>query len=78
MRAPLLTCRSYYSLLRAAVSVDRLVQRAAEVGYGSVALADVNTLSGAVDLWKAAQRAQVRPILGLACIHQVPERKPSP
>jgi len=64
MRGPLLTCRSYYSLLRAAVSVDRLVQRAAEVGYRAVALADVNTLSGAVDLWRAAQRAQVRPILG--------------
>jgi len=65
MRIAALTCRSFYSLLRGAVSVERWVARAAECGYGAVALADVNSLSGAVDLWKAAEGTSVRPILGV-------------
>lgn len=64
MRIPLLTCRSFYSLLRGAVSVERLVQRASEAGYGCVALADVNTLAGAVDFWKTSQRVGIKPIIG--------------
>jgi len=65
MRIAALTCRSFYSLLRGAVSVERWVANAAECGYGAVALADVNTLSGAVDLWKATESTNVRPILGV-------------
>jgi DNA polymerase III alpha subunit len=41
------------------------VEKAAEAGYDCIALADVNTLSGAVDFWGACQRLQVRPILGV-------------
>lgn len=65
MRIAALTCRSFYSLLRGAVSVQRWVARAAECGYGALALADVNSLSGAVDLWKATEGTDVRPILGV-------------
>ncbi len=65
MRIAALACRSFYSLLRGAVSVQRWVARAAECGYGAVALADVNCLSGAVDLWKATEGTDVRPILGV-------------
>jgi DNA polymerase III alpha subunit len=65
MRIAALTCRSFYSLLRGAVSVERWVAQAAECGYGAVALADVNSLAGAVDLWKAAEGSGVRPILGV-------------
>jgi len=59
-----LTCRSFYSLLRGAVSVPRWVETAAELGYGAVALADVNSLAGAVDLY------DVRPILGVEILTQ--------
>lgn len=65
MRIAALTCRSFYSLLRGAVSVERWVAQAAEYGYGAVALADVNSLAGAVDLWKATEGTGVRPILGV-------------
>ncbi len=65
MRIAALTCRSFYSLLRGSVSVQRWVAKAAEYGYGAVALADVNSLSGAVDLWKAAEGTDIRPILGV-------------
>ncbi|MDH7598879.1 MAG: PHP domain-containing protein [Sedimentisphaerales bacterium] len=64
MYAPLLTCRSYYSLLNSALPVERLVEQAAKAGYGYVALTDVDTLSGAVDLWRAANKAGIVPILG--------------
>ena len=70
MRIAALTCRSFYSLLRGAVSVERWVAKAAECGYGAVAVADVNSLSGAVDLWKATEGTGVRPILSLIHIHE--------
>ena len=54
MRIAALTCRSFYSLLRGAVSVLRWVEKAAEYGYGAVALADVNSMAGVVDLCKDA------------------------
>lgn len=65
MRIAALTCRSFYSLLRGAVSVQRWAAKAAEYGYGALALADVNSLSGAVDLWKATEGTDLRPILGV-------------
>jgi DNA polymerase III alpha subunit len=65
MRIAALTCRSFYSLLRGAVSVQRWVEKAAEYGYEAVALADVNTMSGVVDLCQAADNARVRPIIGV-------------
>jgi DNA polymerase III alpha subunit len=64
MRIAALTCRSYYSLLRGSVSVQRLAKQAKEYGYGSVALADVNSVCGAADFFKAAEQVDIRPILG--------------
>jgi DNA polymerase III alpha subunit len=65
MRIAALTCRSFYSFLRGAVSVLRWVRQAAEHGYGAVALADVNSMSGVVDLCQAADKVDVRPIIGV-------------
>lgn len=64
MRIAALVCRSYYSLLRGAVSVQRLVAKAKEYGYGAVALADVNSMCGVVEFYQAAQRASIKPIIG--------------
>ena len=65
MRAAALVCRSYYSLLRGSVSVQRLVRKAKEYGYGAVALADVNSVYGAVDFCKSAKKVDVKPIIGV-------------
>lgn len=65
MRIAALTCRSFYSLLRGAVSVLRWVEKVAEYGYGAVALADVNSMSGVVDLCKAAGKTDIRPSIGV-------------
>jgi len=64
MRTAALTCRSYYSLLRGAVSVQRLVRKAAEYGYDAVALADVNAMYGVADFCASARAAGIKPIVG--------------
>ncbi len=65
MRIAALVLRSFYSLLRGAVSAQRLVQKATEYGYGAAALADVNTMCGVVDFCRAAEQANIKPIIGV-------------
>ncbi|MCF7975361.1 MAG: PHP domain-containing protein [Phycisphaerae bacterium] len=65
MRAPLFAIQSYYSLLRGPVSIDRWCQAAVDLGYESVALADVNSLAGAVEFFQTAHTAGLHPILGV-------------
>lgn len=65
MRIAALVLRSFYSLLRGAVSAQRLVQKATEYGYGAAALADVNTMCGVVDFCRAAKQANIKPIIGV-------------
>jgi len=64
MHIPALTCRSYYSFLRGPVSVQRLLTKAKEYGYDTVALADVNSMHGVVDFCRTAGRLGIRPIIG--------------
>jgi len=64
MRLAALTCRSYYSLLRGSVPVQRLVRKAAEYGYGAIALADVNSMYGVVELCREAEKTGLKPIIG--------------
>jgi len=45
--------------------VLRWVQKAADCGYGAVAVADVNSMSGVVDLCRAAEKADIRPVVGV-------------
>jgi DNA polymerase III alpha subunit len=65
MRIAVLTCKSFYSLLRGSVPVQRLVQKAREYGYGAIALTDVNSMYGIVDFCKAAKQADIKPIIGV-------------
>ena len=64
MVATALICRSYYSLLRGAVSARRWVIAAHQGGYKAIALADVNAMYGAVDLWQETEKASIKPIVG--------------
>ena len=65
MRIASLACRSFYSLLRSSVSVQQWVHKVTEYGYGAIALADANSMYGAVDLFKYAGQADIKPILGV-------------
>ena len=61
---------SWYSLLEGASSLEALLQRAADIGHGALALTDTNNLYGAVAFVECAMKKYgVRPILG-ACLRQ--------
>ncbi len=56
--------RTQFSLLDGAMRPGELVARAAELGMGAVAVTDTCNLYGAVEFYKAARAADIRPILG--------------
>jgi len=56
---------SEYSLLDGACKIDKLAARAAEFGQPALGLTDHGVMNGAVELFKACRRHDVKPILGL-------------
>jgi error-prone DNA polymerase len=59
-----LHCASAFSFLEGASEPEDLVERAAELDLGAVALVDRNGLSGAPRFWKAATAAGITPLVG--------------
>jgi DNA polymerase-3 subunit alpha len=59
-----LHCHSHYSLLDGAGSIKKLVQRAKDHGMNALALTDHGNLHGALEFYKAAKGAGIRPIIG--------------
>ena len=55
---------SEYSLLDGACRIQGLVQRAKELGQTAIALTDHGVMYGAVDFYKAAKAAGIKPIIG--------------
>jgi DNA polymerase-3 subunit alpha len=55
---------SEYSLLDGAASVSGLVGRAVELGMPALALTDHGAMYGAVDFFKTATKAGIKPVLG--------------
>ena len=56
---------SHYSLLDGLAKIDDLVSRAKELGMDSLALTDHGVLYGAVEFYKKARKAGIKPILGI-------------
>lgn len=59
-----LHCHSHYSLLDGASSIDRLVARACQHGMNALALTDHGNLHGALEFYKKAKDAGIKPIIG--------------
>jgi error-prone DNA polymerase len=59
-----LRAASAFSFLRGSSLPEDLVQRAAELGIGAVALVDRDGLSGAPRFYKAARKAGIKPLVG--------------
>jgi DNA polymerase-3 subunit alpha len=55
---------SEYSLLDGAASIDGLVTRAVELGMPALAITDHGAMYGAVDFYKTASEAGIKPIIG--------------
>uniref|UniRef100_UPI00266FD66A DNA polymerase III subunit alpha n=1 Tax=uncultured Anaerotruncus sp. TaxID=905011 RepID=UPI00266FD66A len=53
-----------YSLLDGACRIERLVERVKALGQSSVAITDHGVMYGAIDFYKAAKKAGVKPIIG--------------
>lgn len=65
----LLDVKSWYSLLEGFDSPERLVERAAALGYESMALTDVNSVMGIPSFVEAAGKVGIRPITGATLVH---------
>src|SRR5262245_17246315 len=59
-----LHCHSHYSLLDGANRIPELVAKVKELGMNAIALTDHGTLAGAVELYREAKAAGVKPIIG--------------
>jgi DNA polymerase III subunit alpha len=55
---------SEYSLLDGACKIDALAQRAAQFGQPALGLTDHGVMNGAVELYRACKKHDVKPILG--------------
>lgn len=55
---------SDYSLLDGSCRIDRLLKRTNELGMKAIALTDHGNLYGAIEFYKAAKDAQVKPLIG--------------
>ena len=53
-----------YSLLDGACRIERLVKRVKELGQQAVAITDHGVMFGAVEFYKAARQAGIKPIIG--------------
>src|SRR5258708_33175183 len=61
-----LHCHSHYSFLRGVASPEEIVAAAAEQKMPAVALTDTDGLYAAVPFYQAAEKAGVKPIVGVA------------
>jgi DNA polymerase-3 subunit alpha len=68
---------SHYSMLDATLRIEELVERARQDEAPAIALTDHNNMFGAVEFFKAAKSAGIRPILG-AELNLVPEDRRDP
>ena len=59
-----LHCHSEYSILDGACRIGKLVERAAELEMPAVSLTDHGSMAGAVELYRLAGKAGIRPIIG--------------
>src|SRR6185436_1242416 len=53
-----------YSLLDGACRLDRLMDRAHQLKFGSLAITDHGVLCGAIDFYKEARERGIKPIIG--------------
>ncbi len=60
-----LNCHSFHSLRYGTIPLDELVQQAAASGVTTMALTDVNTITGIYDFIKACNETGIRPVVGI-------------
>ncbi|MFZ3043709.1 MAG: PHP domain-containing protein, partial [Minisyncoccia bacterium] len=56
---------SHYSFLQALPKIDELVEKAKKEGMNALALTDAGNMHGAIEFYKSATKAGIKPILGV-------------
>lgn len=56
---------THHSLLDGLTKVNELIERVKDLGMTSVAITDHGTMSGAIEFYKAAKDADIKPIIGI-------------
>jgi DNA polymerase-3 subunit alpha len=56
---------SHYSFLQALPKIDELVEKAKKEGMDALALTDTGNMHGAIEFYKSATKAGIKPILGV-------------
>ena len=69
-----LHCHSEYSILDGACRVADLVERVGDLGLPAVTITDHGSMAGAVELYRTAKKAGVKPIVGCE-IYLVEDRR---
>jgi len=70
---------SHYSLLQALPQIDDLVKFAKEQGMKSLALTDYAAMYGVIEFYKACQKAEIKPIIGIEVYlaqHKMTDKRP--
>ena len=60
-----LNCHSYHSLRYGTISIEDLVQQAVELNIKTLALTDINTVTGIYDFYRLCQENNIKPIVGV-------------
>ena len=71
-----LHCHSEYSILDGACRIKELVKRAVELEMPAVTVTDHGSMAGAVELYRNATKAGVKPIVGCE-VYLVDDRRAS-
>jgi DNA-directed DNA polymerase III PolC len=68
-----LNCHSFHSLRYGTIPLAELIQQAALCGVKTMALTDINTVTGIYDFIKGCEEANIKPIVGIEfrCNHQL-------
>jgi len=59
-----INCKTHFSLLKAFSKPKKLVEKCVEYGYEACGLADIKTVSGAVQFHQACMKKGIKPIIG--------------
>ncbi len=60
-----LNCHTYHSLRYGTLSIEELVQQAAELQVSTLALTDINTVTGIYDFYKLCLDKGIKPVVGV-------------
>ena len=60
-----LNCHSYHSLRYGTIPLNNLVEQATHYGLQSLALTDINTVTGIYDFTKQCKSANIKPLVGI-------------